>query len=178
MIVFPEEAVLRARVSQLRDCFHGKCSTAKQSLGKWLVSIIFDLNFPAQTFTFGGKEYSLTLRPERYYKPYAMYLEKVTHEVYPGTTINKNFASDVAITHQNDDKSRDALIYMNHPLRYEGLTYYQFQMIAEQGITRFQVVRNPSWLVPYISVGLVGLGMTIQFLQSLLRFSKKSRRTA
>lgn len=150
----------------------------EQSLGRWLVSIIFDMNFPPQTFTFAGRNYTITLRPERYYKPYNMYLEKVTHEVYPGTTINKNFASKINIDHNDESKSRDALIYMNHPLRYEGLTYYQYQMIAEQGITRFQVVHNPSWLVPYIAVGLVGIGMTIHFLLSLYRFTIKHRRRA
>lgn len=177
LVVFPEEPSY-AQTSVNYATALVEVLDGENSLGKWLISIIFDMNFPPQSFEFGGKTYQITLRPERYYKPYEMYLEEVTHDVYPGTTISKNFASKVDIRHQDDSYSRDALIYMNHPLRYEGLTYYQFQMIEEEGITRFQVVRNPSWLIPYIAVGLVGIGMCLQFTQSLLKFKNRSRRKA
>ena len=70
---------------------------------------------------------------------------------------------------------------MNNPLRYSGLTFYQYQMTAgemveEAGVTpssTFQVVRNPSWLTPYLSCILVALGLLVQFGSHLLGFVRR-----
>ena len=72
---------------------------------------------------------------------------------------------------------------MNHPLRYEGLTFYQYQMDAGQVAQQagrtpssvLQVVRNPSWLTPYIGCAMVGAGLLIQFLTHLTGFVSKRR---
>ena len=40
--------------------------------------------------------------------------------------------------------------------------------------TVFQVVRNPSWLVPYIACILVSLGLLWQFSFHLARFLNKN----
>jgi hypothetical protein len=37
----------------------------------------------------------------------------------------------------------------------------------------FEVVKNPSWLTPYVSVTLVGLGMVFQFGMHLVGFARK-----
>ena len=52
---------------------------------------------------------------------------------------------------------------MNTPLRHEGKTFYQYQMNKAADYTVFQVVRNPSWLVPYIACILVSIGLLWQF---------------
>jgi len=44
-------------------------------------------------------------------------------------------------------------------------------------VSILQVVRNPSWLTPYIACSLVGMGLLYQFLSHLVAFAKK-RRTA
>ncbi len=73
---------------------------------------------------------------------------------------------------------------MNNPLRYQGLTFYQYQMGQDEirgsavGTSTLQVVRNPSWLTPYIGCIVVGLGMLYQFLYHLVRFITRRRDSA
>jgi hypothetical protein len=59
---------------------------------------------------------------------------------------------------------------MNNPLRYAGLTFYQYQMDSERNTSVLQVVRNPSWLMPYIACIMMGLGLVIQFGLHLVGF--------
>jgi hypothetical protein len=73
---------------------------------------------------------------------------------------------------------REVLIYMNNPLRYAGLTFYQYQMDSEHASSVLQVVRNPSWLMPYISCALITLGLLTQFGIHLVGFAAKRRRLA
>jgi hypothetical protein len=65
---------------------------------------------------------------------------------------------------------------MNNPLRYAGQTYYQYQMSAPQaqtGESVLEVVRNPSWRLPYIACVLVALGLVIQFGIHLFGFARR-----
>jgi hypothetical protein len=48
---------------------------------------------------------------------------------------------------------------------------------GERPSSTFQVVRNPSWLTPYLSCILVALGLIVQFMSHLIGFTRK-RRTA
>src|SRR5262249_61458094 len=92
------------------------------SLGTWLVS---DALGAPQTFTSGGRTWMITLRPARHYKPFSVTLQKFTHEKYAGTEIPKDFSSKVTLIDPERSVNRDVLIYMNHPLRYRGETFYQ-----------------------------------------------------
>jgi hypothetical protein len=58
---------------------------------------------------------------------------------------------------------REVLIFMNNPLRYGGLTFYQAGFDNNDRTTILQVVRNPGWLLPYIACVMMGLGLCIQF---------------
>ena len=125
----------------------------------------------------------MALRFIRYYYPFSLTLLKATHEQYRGTKIPKNFASRVRVQNPEHNEARETTIYMNNPLRYSGLTFYQYQMTAgemveEAGVTpssTFQVVRNPGWLTPYMSCILVALGLLVQFGSHLLGFVRKRR---
>ena len=64
---------------------------------------------------------------------------------------------------------------MNHPLRYGGLTFYQASFANEDTTSILQVVKNPGWLLPYISVLLMGLGMCFQFGMHFIKFSIKAK---
>jgi len=145
-----------------------------KSLGSWLVSALFR-DFPPQTFEFGGKQYELALRMHRTYYPFTIELLDFTHDRYPGTNIPKNFSSDVRIIRPDPHEDRRALIYMNHPLRYAGLTFFQQGFDNDDTTSILQVVRNPAWQLPYWAVLLVGLGMLVQFSISLVRFFTKSQ---
>jgi hypothetical protein len=145
------------------------------TLGTWLLSP--QLGAP-QTFEYGGHSWRLAMRPQRSYKPFTLTLLKVTHDVYPGTDIPKNFSSRLRLTSLDGHEDREVLIYMNNPLRYAGLTFYQYQMDSERNSSVLQVVRNPSWLVPYIACILMGLGLVIQFGLHLVGFVGQRRSAA
>ncbi len=128
-----------------------------------------------ETFLYNGHQYELALRPVRYYKPHTIQLVDFTHDIYRGTDIPKNFSSRVKLIQPETGENREVLIYMNNPLRYAGETYYQggFDPNANDTVTILQVVRNPSWLTPYVACSLVGLGLLYQFLSHLIVFAKK-----
>ena len=146
--------------------------TPQGSLGTWLVSEYID---EPQSFACGNQNYQLTMRPRRHYKPYSIQLLKFQHDVYPGTDIPKNFSSRVLLHRPQTGEKREVLIYMNSPLRYAGETYYQSGFDPDNRGTILQVVHNPSWLTPYLSCILVGVGLVIQFVTHLLGFTFKRR---
>lgn len=142
------------------------------SLGTWLVS---DALGAPQTFSTGGRTWQLAMRPARYYKPYSVTLQKFTHEKYPGTEIPKNFASKVTLIDPERSVNRNVLIYMNHPLRYRGDTFYQAGFERDDRTTILQVVRNPSFLAPYVACIVVAAGLLVQFGYHLVGFARRSR---
>jgi hypothetical protein len=137
-----------------------------------------------QTIEAGGKKFTFTMRPARVLHPFSLTLLKATHTTYPGTDIPKDFRSRVRIDNSQTGEKREVEISMNHPLRYGGYTYYQYQMdagqVAEQAGRKpssvLSVVRNPGWLTPYIGCGMVGIGLVIQFLFHLVGFVSKQKK--
>jgi hypothetical protein len=143
-----------------------------ESLGTWLVS---DSLAAAQEFEAEGRKWSVQLRPSRYYKPYSLTLQDFTHETYPGTQIPKNFSSKVNLVDLEMKDKRQVLIYMNHPLRYRGDTYYQSGFEPDNSGTVLQVVRNPSYQAPYVACVIVSLGLIYQFAFHLVAFSRRKK---
>jgi hypothetical protein len=146
------------------------------SLGVWFVSPWLNL----QEVTVDGRVFRIGLRNERYYQPFSLKLVKTTHEVYPGTEIPKNFQSRLLLENMETSEKREVDISMNNPLRYGGLTFYQHQMGRTEpnggkGTSALQVVRNPSWITPYLGCAVVSLGMLWQFLYHLVGFLSKPR---
>jgi len=113
------------------------------------------------------------LRPKRFYKPFAIQLVQFSHDRYAGTDIPKNFSSRIRLLDPSRHEDRETLIYMNHPLRYQGLTFYQSGFDNNDTTTILQVVQNPSWLIPYVSCSLIALGMVIQFGMHLTSFVRR-----
>lgn len=143
-----------------------------RSLGTWLVS---DALGARQTFSCAGRRWELTLRPARYYKPFSVTLQKFSHDVYPGTEIPKNFSSRITLSDPGRALQRDVLIYMNHPLRYRGETFYQSGFEEGDQASILQVVHNPSFIAPYVACVIVGLGLLVQFGYHLIGFARRRR---
>jgi hypothetical protein len=147
---------------------------AEGPINTWMVS-----THPAmvpQNFSYAGRTWKIALRPQRVYEPFSLTLLKFSHDVYAGTDIPKNFSSRIRLTTPNGHDDREVLIYMNNPLRYAGLTFYQASF--EEGndkVTILQVVRNPSWLLPYVACGLMTFGLLVQFGIHLFGFVTKRR---
>jgi hypothetical protein len=136
-----------------------------------------------QSIMADGKKFTFALRPERVYFPFSLTLLTATNAYYEGTDIPKDFRSRVRIQNPQTGEDREAEIYMNHPLRYDGLTFYQYQMAAgelaqEAGrapSSVLQIVRNPAWLTPYLGCALVAAGLVVQFMFHLVGFISKRR---
>jgi hypothetical protein len=140
------------------------------SYGTWLVSV--GLGAP-QSFVHEGHTYVLAMRLRRQYLPYAFTLKQFRHDVYPGTDIPKNFSSLVQVVNPSRQESREVLIYMNQPLRYEGKTFYQASFGKNDTLSVLSVVENPGWLLPYVSCVLVSLGLLVHFAIVLRRSLKR-----
>jgi hypothetical protein len=142
-------------------------SDGNGSLGTWLVSMWIG---EAQHVHYGGRDYHISLRPQRLYKPYSLHLVEFKHERYPGTEIPKDFSSHVKLKNAQTGEEREVRIFMNNPLRYGGETYYQSSYDRDERGTILQVVRNPGWLTPYVACVVVSLGLLGQFFLHLFRF--------
>lgn len=156
-----------------------------ESLGHHILSLWFYPNFVNRAWdmptviTAGGKEYTAYLRYRREYlrsssgNPYSIKLLDFVHEKYEGTQMPKNFASQILLVNEGDDVERELRIWMNNPLRYARRTFYQSGYLPDDSGTVLQVVRNDSWMVPYLSCMIVFIGMAAQFAQSLRRYLGK-----
>jgi len=155
----------------------------EQQVGPQMAGKIAGQLTQPQSIEADGKKFTFALRPERIYFPFSLQLLKATHTVYEGTDIPKDFRSRVQLRNPQTGEDREVEISMNHPMRYAGLTFYQYQMDAGQAAREagripssvLQVVHNPSWLTPYIGCGLVAVGLTTQFMFHLVGFLSKRR---
>ena len=121
-----------------------------------------------------GKTYEVQLRNERILKPYTIELLNFEHEQHAGTTMAKDFASTVRLVDGETGEIRDSFrIWMNHPLRHGGETFYQQAVTYGDTGTVLQVVKNRGWLLPYISCIVVTLGMLIHFGTNLAKFTSR-----
>ncbi|HEY7120295.1 MAG TPA: cytochrome c biogenesis protein CcsA [Tepidisphaeraceae bacterium] len=142
-----------------------------QKIGSYLVSV---MTRQPQVIDVGGRKYDLSLRFERDYKPYTLYLKKFSFDRYTGTNIPKNYSSDVLLVDTGHGEQRDVRIWMNHPLRYRGETFFQadFDKNTEK-TTVLQVVSNPGWMLPYIAILIAAAGLIIHFGVTLVNFLSK-----
>lgn len=153
-------------------------SDSGEAIGTWLVSAGFGGNIPPQTFELGDTSYQIALRYKRDYYPFTIQLVDFSHDKYPGTEIPMNFSSDIILSNPGEGTARPVKIYMNHPLRYAGLTFFQQSFMNNDTTSILMVVRNPVWTWPYIAVTLVGIGMCVQFGISLTRFARREQKGA
>ena len=143
---------------------------AKQTLSVWLERVTPPI---VRHFSYAGKPYDISLRFKRVYKPYTIHLSDFHHEKYLGTSLPKDFKSDVRLVDPSRHEDRQLAIWMNHPLRHAGETFYQADFRPDNQGTVLQVVRNPGWLMPYVACTLVAVGMLIHFGLAIERFLRR-----
>ncbi|MCX5790469.1 MAG: cytochrome c biogenesis protein ResB [Elusimicrobia bacterium] len=138
-----------------------------RSYGTWLLSTALGGPDPGlgaeQGLTLDGRQWRFALRHRRRYLPFSLTLKRFTHESHPGTDIPRVFSSLVRLSDPARHEDRDVLISMNRPLRYGGQAFYQAGFENNDTVSILQVVKNPGWLLPYLSCVLVGLGLLIHF---------------
>jgi hypothetical protein len=157
------------------------------SYGTWLVSTLFrarqpdgtlaPMAWPDQVFNYGGNQWEIALRFKRAYLPARISLIEFSHDRYPGTDIPFNFSSRIEVSNAQTGEQRETLIYMNHPMRYAGYTFYQASFGNGDRSSMLQVVRNPGRWLPYIASGVISLGLILQFTLSFLNYSRKRQPT-
>ena len=113
------------------------------------------------------------MRSRRLYRPFTLTLLAFNHDRYPGTEIPRNFSSLVRLRSDDGREDREVLISMNNPLRHDGLAFYQAGFANNDRTTVLQVVRNPSWMLPYVSCALMGLGLLVDFALRLAAFARR-----
>ena len=145
--------------------------TSGASLGRYLLSIWFYPNFVNQiwdmptTVLYEERAYELYFRNRREPavdesgSPYAVTLLDFVHERYEGTQTPKDFSSEIRLVNEGDGIDRELRIWMNNPLRYAKRTFYQSGYLPDDEGTVLQVVRNDSWMIPYLSCMIVFIGM-------------------
>lgn len=90
---------------------------------------------------------------------------------YPGTDMAAGFESDVELTDLKRGIILMRKIHMNHPLRYQGYSFFQSSFIAGQTETTVLSVRNdPGTPVVYAGFIIVILGVVSLFLLRSERF--------
>jgi hypothetical protein len=156
-----------------------------ESLGRYILSIWFYPNFVNRSWDMptmiraGGREFKTYFRFRREYltsptgNPYSIKLLDFVHEKYEGTQMPKDFASQILLVNEGDNVERELRIWMNNPLRYARRTFYQSGYLPDDSGTILQVVRNDSWMIPYLSCMIVFVGMAAQFIQSLRRYQRR-----
>lgn len=147
---------------------------SRKSLGTYLVSSWHSFFLrPPEEVSVDGKKYALNLRGKRAYRPFSVFLKDFNTNFHEGTNKPKSYESFIRLTNPETGEDLDVKIYMNHPLRYGGETFYQSGVYGLGRGTILQVVRNPSWLLPYFSCGLVTLGMLVHFGLHLTEFLRR-----
>jgi len=99
--------------------------------------------------------------------------DRIQTRAISGYQHSQEFSSKVKLVDPVRNDSFETLISMNNPLRYEGETFYQSGFLPGDKGTILQVVRNPGWLLPYLSCALVSIGMLIHFGMHLNQFITK-----
>lgn len=149
----------------------------EEPLGTYMVAVSHSRLEIPESITVDGKPYNFLMRFEHIYRPYKIRLNEFRHDVYPGTSVAKDFTSQVTIFDPEKKEEREARIWMNNPLRYRGETYYQSEWtvdpISGKKMTILQVVSNTGWMIPYVSCMIVVVGMLYQFSLTLLRFLRR-----
>ncbi len=155
----------------------------EKSLGIYLLSSHFDASVSrgAMIAKYGeqsveGEGHSLTLgmRFRRDYKPYSIELIDFQFNKYIGTNKAKDYSSQVRLRDHENGADIRYKIWMNNPLRYRGETLYQADWHHEtEAGTILQVVKNESWMMPYVACALVGIGMAVHFSLILVRFLRR-----
>jgi ABC-type transport system involved in cytochrome c biogenesis permease subunit len=151
-----------------------------ESLGIWLVTANYD---EPQQVQYRGKTYDVILRFKRIYHDFSITLKDVQKNDYKGTNNPRDYSSYIRV--EAPGGNFDQRIWMNNPMRYAGLTFYQSSYIPAGAIRRgsaeatvLQVVSNEGWMAPYVACMMVVVGMLAHFGLTLLRFLDRRQRAA
>jgi hypothetical protein len=127
------------------------------------------------TLTYKATKYKLELEKKSIRLPYELSLTKFKMDTDPGTNNPASYESFVQLF--TEQGAQDHHIYMNNPLKYDGLTFYQasyFQVSKDAYGSVLSVNIDPGRPIKYIGSLLLVLGAIWHFS---LRRKKRSHKT-
>jgi len=142
--------------------------------GKYLT---FD-GFPKPpVLTTGGKDYKITIEKATRSLPISVTLDEFKRSLHPGTDMASAFMSAITIADTEKGVSFPAIIEMNEPLHYRGLTFYQssFDLSGEKPYTILTVVDNKGRIFPYLASIIIALGLIIHLIIRIRNTPGKER---
>lgn len=116
------------------------------------------------TLTYRGQKYKLELEKKSIRLPYELSLTKFKMDTDPGTNNPASYESFVQLF--TDQGPQDHHIYMNNPLKFDGLTFYQasyFQVSKDTYGSVLSVNIDPGRPVKYLGSLLLVLGSIWHF---------------
>lgn len=124
------------------------------------------------TLTIGDRKWAVTLTKAKWEMPFTVRLDDFKAVYHPGSEIPAKFES--YITKIEDGVEEKVKIWMNHPLRHEGYTFFQRSFGSDEPdpqtgrqFSVFDVVRNPADQWPLYALIVVGTGLLVHFVQKL-----------
>ena len=163
------ESLQEARVSpDPQENFPGVLLTVVHGAGSAEVLLYGADVAPASVPVEGGR-LAVSLRRKHYAMPLVVRLDDFRAEFHPNSDTPSSFESDVTLSTQQF--TRSARISMNHPLRHAGYTFYQASYAIDatgRETSTLAVVHNRSRVVPYVGTLVVGLGLAVHFVQTLV----------
>ncbi len=127
------------------------------------------------TVAAGGRTFLLSLGKRRFQLPFDVELAKFIHEYHPGTSMAREYQSDVLLR-EDGGAPQPIKIRMNEPLRRNGFIAFQSSFgppNARPGdavYSVFSVVRNPADQWPLWSLVVMTVGLLAHFAQKLARW--------
>ncbi len=128
-------------------------------------------------FKVDDNKYNIILRRKRFVLPFTIVLKDFEMELHPGTNIARSYKSKVEV--EGGGLNREAIIYMNHPLRYKDYTFYQASYAVDQlgrELSTLAVVKNTGQLLPYIACFVTFAGLSTHFLLMAFKSKKKNKK--
>jgi hypothetical protein len=95
---------------------------------------------------------------------FAIHLDDFREETYPGVSLAASFESHVTV-HPAAGEPFQEKIYMNHPLKYAGYTFYQasFQRTPQGEVTILSVARDPGMQLSFVGYCVLVAGLLLIF---------------
>jgi len=118
-----------------------------------------------QWISLGEKPLKLTITPRVLLLPFALTLDEFILKKNPGTNTPASFESFVLLQDKKG-KEEKAHIYMNNPLKKDGLTFYQSSYFQQQEGTYGSVLsvnRDPGRWIKYLGSILLVFGSALHF---------------
>ena len=146
--------------------------------------ILWSMSNQPLTVNAGGEPWTLGLVRKRWNAPFTVTLDEFIHDKHAGSSMARSYES--YITKTEGDSQDVVRIWMNHPLRYKGYTFFQESFgppdakEGDQMYSQFSVVRNPGDQGPLYACIIIGIGMLIHFIQKLMAYMRieAKRRTS